>query len=104
MTYSSISFTDPKINQLFICNVVPRMIFCSLFVIIATTVAAKFRFFGDINDVIGAFGCITIDFVLPMEFYYLTFKPSKHNLVFWVNTLIAIIVLAIGFFGAIPLI
>ncbi|XP_075643594.1 GABA transporter 1-like isoform X3 [Castanea sativa] len=94
-------FADAKIDQFAIRNVVPRLIFRSLSVVIATTIAAMFPFFGDINAVIGAFGCIPLDFVLPMVFYNVTFKPSKHGLLFWANTLIATIFSALGVLGAI---
>ncbi|XVE75512.1 hypothetical protein DITRI_Ditri12bG0099600 [Diplodiscus trichospermus] len=94
-------FADPKINQFSIRNVVPRLILRSLSVIIATAFAAMFPFFGDVNAVIGAFGCIPLDFVLPEVFYNVTFKPSKQGLIFWVNTLIATIFSALGVLGAI---
>ncbi|XVF75702.1 hypothetical protein PTKIN_Ptkin13bG0207900 [Pterospermum kingtungense] len=94
-------FADPKLNQFSIRNVVPRLILRSLSVIIATTLAAMFPFFGDINAVIGAFGCIPLDFVLPMVFYNVTFKPSKNGLIFWGNTLITTIFSALGLLGAI---
>ncbi len=95
-------FADTKINQFAIRNVVPRLVFLSLSVIIATsTLAAMFPFFGNINALIGAFGCIPLDFVLPMVFYNVTFKPSKHGLIFWANTLIATIFSPMGVLGAI---
>ncbi|KAK9911821.1 hypothetical protein M0R45_035709 [Rubus argutus] len=62
-------FANAKIAQFSIRNVVPRLVSRSLFVVIATTVAAMFPFFGDINALIGAFGCIPLDFILPMVFY-----------------------------------
>ncbi|KAL4599696.1 hypothetical protein ACB092_11G144700 [Castanea dentata] len=83
-------FADAKIDQ-----------FAILMLYQATTIAAMFPFFGDINAVIGAFGCIPLDFVLPMVFYNVTFKPSKHGLLFWANTLIATIFSALGVLGAI---
>lgn len=95
-------FADAKFDKFAIRNVVPRLVFQSLSVIIATsTVATMFPFFGDINAVIGAFGCIPFDFVLPMVFYNVTSKPSKHGLIFWANTLIATIFSALGVLGAI---
>uniref|UniRef100_A0A6N2M5I5 Amino acid transporter transmembrane domain-containing protein n=1 Tax=Salix viminalis TaxID=40686 RepID=A0A6N2M5I5_SALVM len=84
-------FSDAKSDQFSIRNVVPRLVFRSLSVIIATAVAAMFPFFGDINAVIGAFGFIPLDFILPVIFYNVTFKPSKKGLMFWGNTAIAII-------------
>lgn len=94
-------FSDPKIDQFSIRNVVPRLVFRTLSVVIATIVAAMFPFFGDFNAVIGAFGCIPLDFVLPMIFYNVTFKPSKQSLIFWLNTLLAIIFSVLGALGAI---
>ncbi|KAJ4720655.1 GABA transporter 1-like [Melia azedarach] len=94
-------FADAKIDQFSVRNVVPRLFFRSLSVVIATTVAAMFPFFGDLNAVIGAFGCIPLDFVLPMVFYNVTFKPSRLGLIFWGNTLIATIFTVLGVLGAI---
>jgi len=48
-------------------------------------------FFGDINAFIGAFGFLPLDFVLPVVFFNLTFKPSKRSLTFWVNATIAVV-------------
>ncbi|KDP45033.1 hypothetical protein JCGZ_01533 [Jatropha curcas] len=62
-------FADAKGYQFSIRNMGPSLIFRSLAVIIATTVAAMFPFFGDINAVIGAFGFIPLDFIFPMVFY-----------------------------------
>ncbi|KAK1571697.1 hypothetical protein Q3G72_021537 [Acer saccharum] len=84
-------FSDATIEQFSLCNVIPRLFFRSLSVAIATLIAAMFPFFGDINAVIGAFGFIPLDFVLPMVFYNVTFKPSKKGLIFWGNTAIATI-------------
>ncbi|XP_020412122.1 GABA transporter 1 isoform X2 [Prunus persica] len=82
-------FADPKMPQFSIRNVVPRLILRSLSVVVATIFAAMLPFFGDIMALFGAFGCIPLDFILPMIFYNVTFKPSKQSLIFWVNTLIA---------------
>lgn len=82
-------FADPKMDQFSIRNVVPRLILRSLSVIVATTFAAMLPFFGDIMALFGAFGCIPIDFILPMILYNVCFKPSKKSLIFWVNTSIA---------------
>ncbi|GMN52772.1 hypothetical protein TIFTF001_021913 [Ficus carica] len=59
-----------------------------------------FLSFGDINAVIGAFGSIPLDFILPMIFYNVTFKPSKNILIFWGNMTIASIYSALGVLGA----
>ncbi|EXC25427.1 hypothetical protein L484_016810 [Morus notabilis] len=83
------NFADPKKDQFSARNVIPRLIFRSLSVIIATLFAAMLPFFGDLMALFGAFGCIPLDFILPMIFYNVTFMPSKRGLIFWVNTLIA---------------
>jgi hypothetical protein len=58
-------------------------------------------FFGDIMALFGAFGCIPLDFILPMVFYNVTFKPSKKGLVFWGNTLIAVVSTLLAAVGAV---
>ncbi|RDX62414.1 GABA transporter 1 [Mucuna pruriens] len=83
------TFGDPKMGQFSIRNVVPRVLFRSLSVAAATVLAAMLPFFPDIMALFGAFGCIPLDFILPMVFYNVTFKPSKYTIKFWVNTLIA---------------
>ncbi|KAK9911813.1 hypothetical protein M0R45_035702 [Rubus argutus] len=64
-------FADPKMDQFSIRNVVPRLILRSLSVVVATIFAAMLPFFGDIMALFGAFGCIPLDFILPMIFYNL---------------------------------
>ncbi|KAJ4978289.1 hypothetical protein NE237_009069 [Protea cynaroides] len=85
------TFADPKKGEFSIRNVVPRFIFRSLSAAVATLITAMLPFFGDINGVIGAFGFIPLDFVVPVIFYNLTFRPTKKNPIFWVNTFIAIL-------------
>lgn len=94
-------FADPKLDQFCKRNVIPRLIFRSLTVIIATLIAAMLPFFGDIMAFFGAFGCIPLDFILPMVFYNVTFRQSKRGLVFWGNTLIATIFTVFGVLAAI---
>ncbi|GAA0156969.1 hypothetical protein LIER_14334 [Lithospermum erythrorhizon] len=95
------AFADPKKGQFSIRNVVPRLISRSLSVAIATTMAAMLPFFGDIMALFGAFGCIPLDFILPMIFYNITFKPSKRNFKFLGNSLIAIISTVLAVVGAV---
>ncbi|KAJ4977994.1 hypothetical protein NE237_008774 [Protea cynaroides] len=83
------TFSDPKKGEFSSRNVVPRLISRSLSIAVATLIAAMLPFFGDINGVIGAFGFIPLDFVLPVIFYNLTFRPTKKNPIFWVNSFIA---------------
>ncbi|KAG8380595.1 hypothetical protein BUALT_Bualt06G0031800 [Buddleja alternifolia] len=94
-------FANPTMGELSIRNIVPRLIFRSLTVIIATTLAAMLPFFGDIMALFGAFGCIPLDFILPMIFYNVTFKPSKRSLIFWGNSAIAIVSTALSMVGAV---
>ncbi|XP_028780420.1 GABA transporter 1-like isoform X1 [Neltuma alba] len=94
-------FADPKLGEFSIRNVVPRLISRSLSVVVATVLAAMLPFFGDIMAVLGAFGCIPIDFILPMVFFNLTFKPSKRSLLFWGNTFIALASSVLVVIGAI---
>ncbi|GFS43025.1 transmembrane amino acid transporter family protein [Actinidia rufa] len=94
-------FADPKMDQFSLRNVVPRLIFRSLSIVIATLLAAMLPFFGDIMALFGAFGCIPLDFILPMVFYNVTFKPSRKSIVFWVNTSIAVISTVLSLVGAV---
>ncbi|XP_042513059.1 GABA transporter 1-like [Macadamia integrifolia] len=94
-------FGDPKSPEFSIRNVVPRLITRSLIVATGTILAAMLPFFGDMGALIGAFGFMPLDFVLPMVFFNLTFKPSKQRLVFWLNTAIAMVFSALGVLGAI---
>ncbi|CAA7406578.1 unnamed protein product [Spirodela intermedia] len=82
-------FSDPKRDQYSTRNMVPRLVFRSLAVATATTIAAMLPFFGDINGFIGAFGFLPLDFVIPAIFYNATFRPSKRSLRFWGNAAIA---------------
>ncbi|KAK9282683.1 hypothetical protein L1049_010903 [Liquidambar formosana] len=94
-------FADPEMSQFSVRNVVPRLVSRSLSVVIATLLAAMLPFFGDIMALLGAFGCIPLDFILPMIFYNVTFKPSKRGLIYWVNTLIAMVSSVLTVVGAV---
>lgn len=85
------TFADSKSGQFSARNIVPRVISRTLSVVGATTIAAMLPFFGDINALIGAFGFLPLDFVLPFIFYNLTFKPSKRGVLFWLNTAIPVV-------------
>ncbi|XP_002527443.2 GABA transporter 1 [Ricinus communis] len=95
------TFADPESEEFSARNVVPRIISRSLSVVISTTIAAMLPFFGDINSLIGAFGFMPLDFILPVVFYNLTFKPSKRSLVFWLNITIATVFSALGVIAAV---
>lgn len=95
------TFGDPKSPEFSNRNVIPRLISRSLAITISTIIAAMLPFFGDINSLIGAFGFMPLDFVLPVVFYNLTFKPSKRSLIFWLNVTIAVVFSALGAIAAI---
>ncbi|PON75285.1 Amino acid transporter, transmembrane domain containing protein [Trema orientale] len=95
------TFGDPSSGEFSTRNVIPRLISRSFSVIIATTVSAMLPFFGDINAVIGAFGFIPLDFILPVVFFNLTFKPSKISPIFWLNSLIAVVFSVLGVIAAV---
>ncbi|CAM0883646.1 unnamed protein product [Alopecurus aequalis] len=89
-------FSDPKAGQYTARNVVPRMLSRTAAVALGATIAAMVPFFGDMNALIGAFGFLPLDFAVPAVFYNLTFKPSKKGVVFWLNTVIAVVFSAIA--------
>ncbi|XP_022752614.1 GABA transporter 1-like [Durio zibethinus] len=95
------TFADPNFNEFSARNVIPRVVSRSFSVVIATTIAAMLPFFGDINSVIGAFGFLPLDFVLPVVFFNLTFKPSKRSPIFWLNMTITVVFSAVGVIAAV---
>ncbi|CAN1298431.1 GABA transporter 1, partial [Linum perenne] len=78
-------FADPKADQFAMRNVIPRLVSRTLAVISATFLAALLPFFGDIMALFGAFACIPLNFILPMVFYNITFKPSRNAAVLWIH-------------------
>eukprot|EP00253_Pinus_taeda_P000834 PITA_00834 len=82
-------------------NLLPRLLLRSLYVSVATLIAAMLPFCQDVIAVIGAFGFLPLDFVFPVAFYNITFKPSKRSLIFWINTLIAVVFSILGVLGCI---
>ncbi|XP_030958073.1 GABA transporter 1-like [Quercus lobata] len=95
------TFGDARSAEFSGRNAVPRLISRSLSVLISTTIAAMLPFFGDINAVIGAFGFMPLDFILPVIFFNLTFKPSKKSAIFWLNIIIAVVFSILGVIAAI---
>ncbi|KAF7805673.1 GABA transporter 1-like [Senna tora] len=95
------AFGDPKSPEFSIRNVIPRVISRSLAMSVATVIAAMLPFFGDINSLIGAFGFIPLDFILPAVFFNLTFKPSKRTPIFWFNLIIVVAFSAMGAIAAV---
>ncbi|CAI9105537.1 OLC1v1004476C1 [Oldenlandia corymbosa var. corymbosa] len=95
------TFADARSGEFSARNVVPRLISRTVSVVIATTIAAMLPFFGDINGLIGAFGFMPLDFVLPVVFYNLTFKPPKKSAIFWINVTIAVVFGTLGVIAAV---
>ncbi|PIA54800.1 hypothetical protein AQUCO_00900995v1 [Aquilegia coerulea] len=95
------TLADPKKHQFSVRNVLPRLVSRTLSVAIATTISAMLPFFGDINSLLGAFGFIPLDFVLPVIFFNVTFRPSKRGLIFWLNTTIAVVFSVLGVLAAV---
>ncbi|KAM7255836.1 hypothetical protein ACFE04_011577 [Oxalis oulophora] len=81
-------------------NLIPRLILRTIYVIFCGTIAAMLPFFGDINGVIGAFGFIPLDFILPMILYNVTHKPLKSSITYWINTSIIVIFTGVVILGA----
>ncbi|KAJ0978324.1 hypothetical protein J5N97_013798 [Dioscorea zingiberensis] len=82
---------DPNKGEYSLRNVIPRLVSRSLVVVAATTLAGMLPFFGDLSAVIGAIGFMPLDFVIPVIFYNITFKPSKKSFIFWLNIVIALV-------------
>ena len=95
------TFGDPKSPEFSKRNVIPRVISRSLAITISTIIAAMLPFFGDINSLIGAFGFIPLDFILPVIFYNFTFKPSKRSSIYWLNVTIVVAFSALGAIAAV---
>ncbi|QHN95151.1 GABA transporter [Arachis hypogaea] len=95
------AFGDPRSPEFSPRNVVPRLVSRSLATASATTIAAMLPFFGDINSLIGAFGFIPLDFILPVIFFNMTFKPSKRSPIFWLNVTIAVVFSTVGAIAAV---
>ncbi|KAB2606591.1 GABA transporter 1-like [Pyrus ussuriensis x Pyrus communis] len=61
-------FADPTNKQFSARNVIPGVITHSMSIILATIIAVMLPFFRHINSVIGAFGFMPLDFILPVWF------------------------------------
>ncbi|CAH2080236.1 unnamed protein product [Thlaspi arvense] len=81
-------------------NLVPRLILRTLYTVFCGFMAAMLPFFGDINAVVGAFGFIPLDFVLPMLLYNMTYKPTKRSFTYWINMTIMVVFTCAGLMGA----
>jgi len=81
-------------------NLVPRLILRTLYMAFCGFMAAMLPFFGDINAVVGAFGFIPLDFVLPMLLYNMTYKPTRRSFTYWINMTIMVVFTCAGLMGA----
>ena len=93
--------SDVKKGKYAARNLVPRFFVRIGFVAFATLVAAALPFFGDINAVIGAFGFMPLDFVVPFVLFAATFNPSPRTFKFWLHCTIIIVFSLVGLLGCI---
>ena len=93
--------SDPTVGRFSFRNLIPRLILRGFYVALATFVAALLLFFADINGLIGAFGFTPLDFILPMLFYNMVFKPSRRSFIFLINALIIVVFTIVGILGCI---
>ena len=82
-------------------NLIPILFLRLVYISLATLIAVMLPFFVDIVAVLGAFAIMPLDFVFPLLFYDIAFKPSKRSLVFWINILIAVICSILAVLGCI---
>eukprot|EP00249_Psilotum_nudum_P016793 c25990_g1_i2 orf=86-673(-) len=80
-------------------NVIPRLISRSIFTIMATLLAAMLPFFSSFNAILGAIGYTPLVFVIPMIFYIIVLKPSRHTTTFWINVTLIITFSIISILG-----
>ena len=92
---------DPSNGKFSLRNLIPILFLWSVYVSMATLIAVMLPFFADIVAVLGAFGIMPLDFIFPLLFYNITLNPSKRSLVFWINTLIAVICSILAVLGCI---
>ncbi|KAL5989205.1 hypothetical protein ACLOJK_010095 [Asimina triloba] len=81
-------------------NLIPRLIFRTVYMVCCAFLAAMLPFFGDINGIVGAVGFIPLDFILPMLLYNMTYKPSRTSFTFWLNASIIVVFTGTGLLGA----
>lgn len=92
---------DPNKGEYSVRNVIPRLFSRSFVVAASTTLAAMLPFFGDLSAVIGAIGFMPLDFVIPVVFYNISFKPSKKSFIFWLNIVIAVVFSVLSVIGTV---
>ncbi|KAK3161313.1 hypothetical protein QOZ80_1BG0075570 [Eleusine coracana subsp. coracana] len=81
-------------------NLIPRLVFRTLYLAFCAFIAAMLPFFGDIVGVVGAVGFIPLDFVLPVLLYNMALAPPRRSLVFVVNTTVMVLFVGVGGIGA----
>ncbi|KAL5202831.1 hypothetical protein ABZP36_013783 [Zizania latifolia] len=81
-------------------NLVPRVLLRTAYVASCAFVAAMLPFFGDIVGVVGAFGFIPLDFVLPVVMYNMAIAPPRRSPVYLANVAIMIVFTGVGLVGA----
>ncbi|GJM93873.1 hypothetical protein PR202_ga10465 [Eleusine coracana subsp. coracana] len=81
-------------------NLIPRLVFRTLYLAFCAFIAAMLPFFGDIVGVVGAVGFIPLDFVLPVLLYNMALAPPRWSLVFIVNTTVMVLFVGVGGIGA----
>jgi amino acid permease len=60
-------------------NLIPRLLFRTLYLAFCAFIAAMLPFFGDIVGVVGAVGFIPLDFVLPVLMYNMALAPPRRS-------------------------
>ena len=93
--------SDATMGMFSFRNFIPRLLLRGFYITLATLIAAMIPFFADISALIGAFGFTPLDFVLPMLFYNMVFKPSRRSFIFLINALIIVVFTIVGILGCI---
>eukprot|EP00249_Psilotum_nudum_P016799 c25990_g2_i2 orf=98-361(-) len=65
----------------------------------ATLLAAMLPFFSSFNAILGAIGYTPLVFVIPMIFYIIILKPTRHMITFWINVTLIITFSIISILG-----
>jgi amino acid permease len=81
-------------------NLIPRLLFRTLYLAFCAFIAAMLPFFGDIVGVVGAVGFIPLDFVLPVLMYNMALAPPRRSAVFIANTIVMVLFVGVGGIGA----
>eukprot|EP00249_Psilotum_nudum_P016798 c25990_g2_i1 orf=98-1141(-) len=100
-TFSTLEekIVDDQKSSYSLRNIVPRFISRSIFTIMATLLAAMLPFFSSFNAILGAIGYTPLVFVIPMIFYIIILKPTRHMITFWINVTLIITFSIISILG-----